>query len=114
MAPNWIRIAKVLPNRWSPKPKKCSTRSRCPVDDTGMYSVRPSTMPRQAALKISTNMGRNSVANGQSCGIRKDGGTVANHSACGATRPVGQGTAWTPSQTHELQQKIMLENDEMY
>jgi len=27
---------------------------------------------------------------------------VTNHSACGATRPVGQGSAWTPSHTHEL------------
>src|SRR5229473_6860571 len=60
IAPSWIRTAKVLPKSSSPKPKKCCSRSRCPVDDTGMYSVRPSTMPRPAALKISTNMDRNS------------------------------------------------------
>src|SRR5260370_40386269 len=60
IAPSWISTAKVLPKSSSPKPKKCCRRSRCPVDDTGMYSVRPSTMPRPAALKISTNMDRNS------------------------------------------------------
>src|SRR5262245_58665720 len=53
MAPNWIRIAKVLPKSSSSKPKKRWTRSRWPVEDTGRNSVRPSTTPRTKALNRS-------------------------------------------------------------
>src|SRR6516165_6981706 len=56
MAPNWISTAKVLPKSSSSKPKKCWTRSRWPVEDTGRNSVRPSTTPRTKALKRSNNM----------------------------------------------------------
>src|SRR5215211_4656949 len=42
--PSWIRIAKVL--FASPvRPKKCSSSSRWPVEDTGKNSVSPSTKP---------------------------------------------------------------------
>ena len=50
MAPSWIRTANDLPKASSPQPSKCSISSRWPVDDTGRYSVRPSTMPSTAAL----------------------------------------------------------------
>src|SRR5580704_9415438 len=49
-----MRIAKVLPKASSPKPKKCCINSRCPVDDTGRYSVKPSTTPRTTALMKSS------------------------------------------------------------
>src|SRR5215470_17968152 len=92
IAPSWIRTANVLPKSSSLKPKKCSSNSRCPVDDTGMYSVRPSTMPRPAALKISTNIDRNSVVNRQNPGMNKDRETPSSRPACGPTRPAGQET----------------------
>src|SRR6266849_5281530 len=72
IAPSWIRTAKVLPKSSSPKPKKCCSRSKCPVDDTGMYSVRPSTMPRPVALKISTNIGQELRVNRQDHKMNKD------------------------------------------
>src|SRR5882757_7735684 len=56
MAPNWISTAKVLPKSSSAKPKKRCTSSRCPVEDTGMNSVRPSTIPRMMALMMSKVM----------------------------------------------------------
>src|SRR4029077_13245643 len=56
MAPNWISTAKVLPKSSSAKPKKRCTSSRCPVEETGTNSVRPSTMPRTIALIMSKVM----------------------------------------------------------
>src|SRR5262249_40277322 len=57
MAPSWISTTNVLPNWSSSKPKNRSSSRRCPVDDTGKNSVRPSTMPRTTALKRSNDMG---------------------------------------------------------
>src|SRR5215471_9251993 len=56
MAPSWIKTANVLPKFSSANPKKWSTNSRCPVEDTGMNSVNPSTTPRMVALMRSNSM----------------------------------------------------------
>src|ERR1700730_13165548 len=56
MAPNWIRTAKVLPKSSSSNPKNRCTSKRCPVEDTGRNSVKPSTTPRTNALRKSNNM----------------------------------------------------------
>src|SRR5690348_18149530 len=50
MAPSWIRMAKDLPKASSPQPSTRSISSKWPVEDTGRYSVKPSTKPKTAAL----------------------------------------------------------------
>src|SRR5262245_28010271 len=64
MAPNWISTAKVLPKSSSSKPKKRCISRRCPVEDTGRNSVRPSTTPRTNALTRS-NVISGSAAGGE-------------------------------------------------
>src|SRR5215467_3870128 len=49
-----IKIANDLPKESSPQPNMCSMSSRWPVEDTGKNSVKPSTIPRTAALIRST------------------------------------------------------------
>ena len=44
IAPNWINTSKVRPVLSNPR--KCPTKSKCPVDETGMNSVSPSIIPR--------------------------------------------------------------------
>src|SRR5262245_13213431 len=56
IAPNWMSTAKVLPKSSSSKPKNLCTSNRWPVEDTGMNSVSPSTIPRTNALNRSDNM----------------------------------------------------------
>src|SRR6187455_165274 len=51
-----MSTTKVLPKSSSPKPKKCCSNSRCPVDDTGRNSVKPSTTPSTMALIRSNSM----------------------------------------------------------
>src|SRR6266536_565497 len=82
MAPSWISTAKLLPKVSSPKPKKCWTSSRCPVEDTGTNSVSPSTMPRIVAVNTSSSMGSAPRAG------RKRWGTERTQSPppCGAKR----------------------------
>src|SRR5512139_2725722 len=48
MAPSWMTMSKDFAVS-SCEPSRCPTRMRCPVEDTGRYSVSPSTMPRVAA-----------------------------------------------------------------
>ena len=61
IAPNWIRTAKLLPKSSSLKPKNRCISKRCPVDETGMNSVNPSTTPRMIAL-IKSNVMDSSAA----------------------------------------------------
>src|SRR5215218_1300454 len=58
MAPSWMKMSKVLAA--SPvSPSQWLARIRCPVEDTGMNSVTPSTRPRSAALsRASAAIGR--------------------------------------------------------
>ena len=49
IAPSWMKISNV----GSPKPMIRDATIRCPVDDTGMNSVRPSTTPRTVAFRSS-------------------------------------------------------------
>src|ERR1044071_4297718 len=51
-----MSTTKVLPKSSSPKPKKCCSSKRCPVDDTGRNSVKPSTTPSTMALIRSNSM----------------------------------------------------------
>ena len=49
MAPNWIKISNTLA-RGPVKPNISPTRIICPVEDTGKYSVKPSTIPKIMAI----------------------------------------------------------------
>lgn len=49
MAPSWITMSKDAKPGTSATPSQRPARSMCAVDDTGRYSVNPSTMPRIAA-----------------------------------------------------------------
>src|SRR3954470_24267347 len=50
MAPDWITTSKVFMISSLVRPSSELARMRCPVDETGRNSVRPSTMPMTAAL----------------------------------------------------------------
>src|ERR1700761_6203233 len=43
----------VKASQLSEKPSNRSATSKCPVEDTGKNSVRPSTMPSQTEIKMS-------------------------------------------------------------
>src|SRR5258706_5641650 len=48
IAPSWITMSKTLPFS-SFSPRRSETRMRCPVEEIGRNSVRPSTTPRRTA-----------------------------------------------------------------
>jgi len=50
MAPSWMNTSKVFAPCHASKPRNRPAMIRCPVEDTGMNSVAPSTSPITAAL----------------------------------------------------------------
>src|ERR1700680_653581 len=92
MAPNWISTAKVLPKSSSSKPKKRWTSRRCPVEDTGTNSVRPSTTPRKNALNRSNDMTGSAAKKGEGGLIgRWEGNNKAGKTAFPPSLPPEQG-----------------------
>ena len=52
IAAGWIAMLNTSHSDWS-KPSSSVARIKCPVEDTGRYSVIPSTMPRMMATQMS-------------------------------------------------------------
>src|SRR5215831_19931041 len=91
MAPNWISTAKVLPKSASSKPKKRCTSSRCPVEETGRNSVRPSTTPRTNALNRSNVMSGYAGNGGKDAGAYRRAGAVWQGRQIGFSRAINPG-----------------------
>ena len=52
IAPDWITTSKLS---WNAQPSQSFARTRCPVEETGRYSVSPSTTPISAAISHVVN-----------------------------------------------------------
>jgi hypothetical protein len=47
-----MTISKNVRNSVCERPRRFEATIKCPVEETGMNSVRPSTIPRRSAWKI--------------------------------------------------------------
>src|SRR5687768_814219 len=84
MAPSWMTISNVPADSLS-KPSNSAASTRCPVEETGMNSVSPSTIPRRMMVRRAASI------SGRAASIRRLGGGPAPAAPVAGEPALGDG-----------------------